>query len=343
MSYKNSRLIIISYAVSLIALIVIGILMRLQFVGFLPKELATLQWRQAHSHLGFFGVLVPMTWIINETFNNLFRYSKTLYFYLALVAISFFSFLDSGYNIISHIASGFIFSIWIFTFFRNESHQSKQIFEKIMNSVLLIFSLIMVILGRKIYPHLTLDKLAHGFVFNLLFLIIVPSVVKKILRSFQYKALWPVWWLGCLLMYLHETQIIVTHYGALILALVMISQLIIKFNELKKDFFYNVLIFITFGLLYLFIQSSELSYQFSIAMIHFIFLSFLTTYFLSIFLQYAHSIIFFSISSLMSTFIWSIDFFPEYAKYIHLSLAVLGTGLLILIVDAFYKFAKSHT
>ena len=342
MPYKNSRLIITSYAVSLITLIVVGILMRLQFAGFLPKELATLQWRQAHSHLGFFGVLVPMTWIINETFNDLSQYNKTLYFYLTLVAISFFSFLDSGYNLISHIASGFIFSIWIFTFYKAKSHYSVLMPEKIMNSILLIFSLAMVILGRKVYPHLTVDKLAHGFVFNLLFLIIVPSVIKKILGPFQHKALWLAWWLGCLLMYLHEIQVIITNYGALILALMIAIQLIIEFNKLKKDFFYNVLILMTFGLLYLFIQSSELSYQFSIAIIHFVFLSFLTTYFLSVFLHYTKSIIFFSVSSFMSVLILCIDFFPEYFKFIHLSLALLGTGLLIMIINALFGFIKNN-
>lgn len=331
---------ITNYGVALITLMLIGILMRLQFAGLLPKELSMLQLRQAHSHLGFFGVLVPMTWMINQTFSVNSKYNNILYFYVGLVITSFFSFLDSGYNVISHIASGLIFGIWIFTLFKIESHDLVQLPEKFMNSILLICSLAMVIIGRKFFPNLTVDKLAHGFVFNLLFLIITPSVVKKIVGSFQQKTLWLAWWFGCLLMYLHEINMLVKNYGALILALIILSKLVVHFHKLKKNFFYYVLTIMALGLLYLFTKGSEVSYQFSIAMIHFVFLSFLTTYFLATFLHYTKNIVFFVMSSLMSALILAIDFFPEYMRSIHLSLALIGTGLMLMATEALYNFIK---
>lgn len=107
---------------SLICLLItmlLGLLLRLSFAGFPVKALGSLDLRQAHSHLGYYGFLFPMIWSWLQGRGLWIPEKKWAYAYISVVFLSTISFLLYGYSPSSHGLSGLVLAVWLVFAFKN--------------------------------------------------------------------------------------------------------------------------------------------------------------------------------------------------------------------------------
>ncbi|GEM_PF-2868920 len=337
--YLYNKFIIFSF----IIMATLGTMMRLQFTGI---DFGFLNLRHAHSHLGFYGVFVPMTWVLSPHFNKLFNFRYELYFYYLFVWVAFFAFLFGGYNLIAHIFSAIIYIFWVYKYpkININSFTSKTLIY--LNLTFITLSLLAVIFGPKLLSHLLVADLAHGFILNIIFLVILVPIIGEYIYPFKLS---PLWLIGTILFYLTEIKLFQIHFniGELILGLFLIFTPINKKINSDFELYFSILIksmaivFVISSLLF-----SLLKYNYNIATIHALFLSIIGPHYISkILSHHFNKLIFFVISFLgllMSAIIVLLDYFPEWFIQINFLIAFLGGLIVLALIGTYFLLPKKQ-
>lgn len=103
----------------LLATVLTGTVFRSLMAGLDWGVLASLDWRRAHSHLGYYGVLFPATWIFWSAGLRWVPGGKLLLAYHAFVVASAAGFLAQGYGAIATGASSLVLLIWLLFAWKN--------------------------------------------------------------------------------------------------------------------------------------------------------------------------------------------------------------------------------
>lgn len=96
-----------------------GFILRLQMAGTDFGAAASLDWRRAHSHLGYYGFLFPAAWFCWSAAGRWAPAGRWFGIYSALVVTSFAGFLAQGYGLLATVSSTLILAVWLFFAWKN--------------------------------------------------------------------------------------------------------------------------------------------------------------------------------------------------------------------------------
>lgn len=314
---------------SLLLVMTTGILMRLQFAGLSLSILEDFDLRQAHSHLGFYGFLIPLTWIINQIGFEEKRQQAVIRVYFVATFMAFISFLEFGYNWSSHALSGVVFAIWVYQSFKLKKRAPA--FQKYMqlSSALALTSLVFVIVGQKLLPETPKINFVYGFVSNLILFIVLPSILFDLYKKFP-TLLWSV---SVVLNYLFEIQIL--HFLPINIGLSILGGIILTYSltMIKKDSFLRSVNFyfalLGSGMIFSGILPNQLGYNLQIASLHFCFLTIIPVYYFKFYLKYRYSFLFANLGIVMCIAIACLEYAQQFFRSLQFTIAAIGMALLI--------------
>ena len=93
--------------------VVLGLILRWQMAGYSSAHTSGLYLRRAHSHIGFYGALFPITWLFLLNTAAWIPGRRLMLFYGLMVALSIAGFLYSSYAPLSISSSTIILAIWL--------------------------------------------------------------------------------------------------------------------------------------------------------------------------------------------------------------------------------------
>jgi hypothetical protein len=108
--FPRRRALVTGFVTCLIATVLLGLWFRWQLAGWVPVA-DGLDLRRAHSHLGYYGVLFPLSWMLGA--RRVAPRSGILLVYFGLCALSAAAFLEEGYGPVSRAASAGILLVWL--------------------------------------------------------------------------------------------------------------------------------------------------------------------------------------------------------------------------------------
>lgn len=305
--------------------------MRLQFAGVTLPLFANLDLKQAHSHLGFYGFIIPLIWIINKINFNQGLQPQILKLYFAVTFLAFVSFARNGYNWLSHALSAFVFATWIYQNFRLKMHTiAFQRYIQI-SSICTIASLVMVIAGQKLIPETAKINFVHGFISNIILFFVLPSIFNSYFGQISVLT----WTIGAVLNYFFEIQLLhflPVNIGLLLLGIITALKTIVlikntKTAELQRLNFYFITM--AFGMIISGLMPNNLGYNFQIASLHFTFLTIITAYFYTKYLNYRYSLTFANLGIAMCVAITMLDYSFRYFQNLQLLIAGIGFALFL--------------
>lgn len=100
---------------------VCGLILRLQMAGVDFGAAASLDWRRAHSHLGYYGFLFPAAWLCWAAAGRWAPVGKWFGFYAVLVVASFAGFLAQGYGLLATVSSSLVLAVWLCFAWKNRA------------------------------------------------------------------------------------------------------------------------------------------------------------------------------------------------------------------------------
>lgn len=327
---------------SLLLVMTIGILMRLQFAGFSLPILEHFDLRQAHSHLGFYGFLIPLTWVINQISFEEKRQPTVLLVYFVATFMAFVSFLVFGYNWLSHVLSAVVFATWIYQSFKLK--KLAPAFQKYMqlSSVLALASLVFVIVGQKLLPATPKINFVHGFISNIILFIVLPTILFDLYKKFPIL----LWSASVILNYLFEIQIL--HFLPVNIGLIILGSIILVYSltfiKINFSFLRNVNFYFTLlgaGIIFSGIWPRQLGYNLQIASLHFCFLTIFPIYYFELYLKYRYSFLFANLGIAMCIAITFLDYSWQYFRPLQFIIAVIGLALLIIATHIIFT-TKGH-
>ena len=91
----------------------LGVLMRWKLTGVVGlRSLNFIHWRHAHSHLGYFGVVFPVLWLMWFQLSRNLPSRRWLQLYAFAVPLSTFGFLRAGYGVEAIAGSTAVLVVW---------------------------------------------------------------------------------------------------------------------------------------------------------------------------------------------------------------------------------------
>lgn len=167
----------------LLATIGVGLLLRWEMAGASFPWIQNLDLRRAHSHLGFYGVLFPATWIYWNGRKKWVPHGLSLFAYMLLVVTSTLAFLWQGYGLISIAASTGILAIWLSFAWKNRpGRRILQADWSATASLAIVGAAVMIPFVAKTTHHdpALANQLAHAFLTLLLFGAFVPAMLEAL-------------------------------------------------------------------------------------------------------------------------------------------------------------------
>lgn len=189
---KHRRDLLICAIASFVATASAGLILRWQLAGHSIDGVETLHLRRMHSHLGYYGVLFPLTWYSLTRFLAWIPSQRTFELYAGACAISALGFLFWDYNFISIFGSSVVLATWVWFAVKNRRSKDSSVrigTPSIGLAAALIFSV--AILARN-FPDVS-TQLARTFLAVLLFGAIIPIALRRV--SDMPPKLWP-WFLA---------------------------------------------------------------------------------------------------------------------------------------------------
>lgn len=156
-----------------------GFLLRWQLTGLFFRSLPFLELRHAHAHLGYYGLLFPLSWLAWKAAGVKTFSPKWMVVYAIATWASVFGFLQGGYAPLSRSASGVVALFWLVSAFWviPRMKQLKDPLGAVPLGVLLSLSMLPVVaLSVSRFPELTAG-LVSSFLAALLLLVILPSTL----------------------------------------------------------------------------------------------------------------------------------------------------------------------
>lgn len=179
----------------------IGSIYRIQFYGVHWEWIHQFQLRQGHSHLGFYGALIPMTWAVllrgHGTLDHFRRYLRA-YFLITFVSIG--AFLLEGYSIWSRVFSFLVMLGWggVFFYFPNGSSlENKKKRFYLMGWVYSFVYLMGAIIFAKILGIALPMEWVRGFLFVILLTLVLPVILMEFHASLNIYRWSLAVFLGC--------------------------------------------------------------------------------------------------------------------------------------------------
>lgn len=165
--------------VSLMGAMLVGVWMRWALTGAVTLSWPVQQLRHVHSHLGYYGLLLPLAWLGWGATGARVPGRAALLAYAVAVAVAFVGFLRSGYGPVAIAASTVVAGFWLWSAFGLLDRLRRWEDPLGMVPLGVVASLSCV---PPIALHLrTQPELAHAFVSTflsgLLFLVIIPSAL----------------------------------------------------------------------------------------------------------------------------------------------------------------------
>lgn len=327
-SAKNSWYNIAFY--SLLCAVSGGLILRLQYSGFFA-DLTFLDFRRAHSHLGFFGFLFPMIWHHFEKSKFWICGQRLKIFYCLLLVLSTVGFLVSGYGILAHISSALVLVVWLFfavSIYSKVKGLAKSIPISIMMAALSVVCLaVLTGSGQNVVPW----QLVRIFLTILVFGVFGSVVAEKL----SVRSLSPFLWVGSVLgtgVFLSQTRF--SEYFSIFPAILGLCILYCLFNNKyliyrKRDRIriYYIILGITFILIsFGFIPNNRST---AISGIHyFIFLIFINLFFY--FKKRIFQVLFEFSALLMVLFIFLPNFYDRIIGRIQILLSFVSIILVII-------------
>lgn len=171
----------------------LGLALRWQMAGASIPWLSGLDIRRAHSHLGFYGVLFPATWITLSSLGSNTPGRRTFFFYCGFALLSTVGFLFWGYGILAITSSTAVLFVWLHHAWKNQSHQ-RLLSRNWMGASALSIYISAILIGAvaistRTQPELA-NKLARSFLTLLLFGVFIPSALNTFTRHAPVAITW---------------------------------------------------------------------------------------------------------------------------------------------------------
>jgi hypothetical protein len=104
---------------SLLGTVFLGVVLRWILAGVaMPSGVVYAFVKNAHSHLGFFGLLFPLVWVIWREREGFFLSKRWSFFYLLGIVISTVGFLRAGYKFEAILGSTMVLAVWLYAAYR---------------------------------------------------------------------------------------------------------------------------------------------------------------------------------------------------------------------------------
>jgi hypothetical protein len=112
-------------AVALLVTTLVGAWLRAQLAGLMPFAGTFSFVRHAHSHLGYYGVLFPLFWLVAGSLGGAKPGPRVSLAYGVAVAVAFAGFAAQGYALASIVSSSLIGGVWLLVAFLDR-HRLKE-------------------------------------------------------------------------------------------------------------------------------------------------------------------------------------------------------------------------
>jgi hypothetical protein len=172
---------------------VCGLILRLQLAGIDTGAAGLLDWRRAHSHLGYYGFLFPAAWICWTAEGHWTPTEKIFGFYTALVIFSFVGFLAQGYGVIATVGSTLVLAVWLFFAWKNRTfpgfRQGSVLSAVPLNIVFAACCIPVIAISTSRSPELVAPAV-RTFMTILLLGVFVPSLIGRL----DSRATAPILW-----------------------------------------------------------------------------------------------------------------------------------------------------
>ncbi len=184
------------FLLALVGTLLLGILLRWVLTGLsLPFGLQFKNLKHAHSHLGYYGILFPVVWLVWRQRGTFQLGAGVLSIYAVGVLLSTIGFVRAGYAIDSILGSTLVCGVWLLSAWkqRKELWQSMSWLSSAPLGVLLASCMIppIAVFTRR-DPTFAL-QLVQTFLSLLIFLVALPSVLSRL----NVVAPWTLYWLVC--------------------------------------------------------------------------------------------------------------------------------------------------
>jgi len=173
-------------AVFLIITLMLGATLRWLLAGFAMPGIDFAQWRHAHSHTGFYGVLFPLAWYSARRSGLWLPGKRLIQIYFLLCGLSIFGFITGGYGFVAKGGSFGILSIWLLFAYRNFKLPLKGWLDSLPISV--AASAILIALIATIPDRSTL--LSRVFLTILIFGVFVPLILSRLTDHSPQPFVW---------------------------------------------------------------------------------------------------------------------------------------------------------
>lgn len=220
-------------AVFLIATLITGVVFRWQITGISPAWTAGLDLRRTHSHLGFYGVLFPATWILFKSIGAWAPAKALLFFYGACVVLSGIGFLFWGYGGLSIAGSTGVLVVWLIFAWKTRPSAKPNLPPWLIVSSLSILAttgLIAVVAFLTRKDPAAANQVARCFLSVLLFGVFLPPALHRLGCPIRRPILWLI---ATLMASLHLTGLsrhlnLEPYHGVFGLGLIWISIEILR-------------------------------------------------------------------------------------------------------------------
>lgn len=174
---------VIGIVAGLVATLVIGLWLRWYLAGVgvpLPTGTTFANLRHAHSHLGYYALLVPLTWLAWETGSG----ARTLgrwegWLYAAATLVATVGFVQTGYGLLGIIGSTFVGGLWLVAAWRiaRSARSSDDPMVAVLPGTVLALACIPLIARSLRSDPAFAAAAVQSFLTALLFLVIAPGAM----------------------------------------------------------------------------------------------------------------------------------------------------------------------
>lgn len=182
-----------AFLLCLLLTVASGTMFRSLMAGLDWGAISALDWRRAHSHLGFYGVMFPAAWFCLSLSGRWSPRGRWLAFYYVLVAVSVAGFLHAGYGFVATAASTLILAFWVYSAWRNRAvpalRRGGPAQAVPLNMIFAAACVPAIAVASKQAPELVFP-FVRLFMTQLLFGVFVPSM----LSGSDARDAWPLAW-----------------------------------------------------------------------------------------------------------------------------------------------------
>lgn len=329
--------------VCLILTMLTGVILRLSFAGVDTGFLKKLDLRQAHSHLGFYGFLFPMIWVLLRSRSFWIPQGGLALFYKVSVAVSFFAFLVQGYGAASHAASILVLLIWLVFSIKNlkNQHPMKKSWDgAIPVSVILatMFVAAVAISAARGFDNLAF-KFVRGFLTVLAYGVFLPSILSRFLPMKVPAWLWILGTLGLAVFASDIFPVKMFAWGPLALSAILFLGIR---KTIQSPFTYwsvrsiVYILLLSFSLILFAFEALKNTHFITVSGMHFLILGTIVGHFL-IFQKFAAQLFYDLVVGTMVVALLLMEFFSQYFIYWQWIAAGSGAALMGLLLCHFFK------